>query len=242
LFELDKKRKIIFDIQTSSDFKTLRQTYYQMIGMVHYLCNKSLKDILDNSSIINNIYDCLDQHPLNPEDGIEEYRKLSLREPNLKDIEQKDFLKLSYEEYDKEQKILEQKILEQRLRTISNGNGKLWLNVSHCGYGILETMKEYTTIKGQEDIENITNLRFAIRVLNKTKQLVESPNNSQYQREYHRLMENNQDGKPSVVKKVLGAMLMFSGAIAAVASVGLLVGTGGFASPFASTGQPLQFI
>lgn len=231
LVELDNKLNIILNIQQPTTPAVSREIYCQMIGMVWGLLDKLPESIVLDSPIIKEIYACLEQHPLYAEDAINAYRQLCSLHPNeLKDMQPNELVNLRYKEYD-----MALSRLKSSLDAIPEEAAKVWLDVYDSGYDVLKAIDKYRSQKTQGD-ESLSNLRFAILVINKTQQLVNQPNNSQYQKEYRDLMSSNRDGKPSLWKKVLGAMLLFIGAITAIASVGLLFGTWGIASPFSVAG------
>jgi hypothetical protein len=79
--------------------------------------------------------------------------------------------------------------------------------------------------------------KFNTTLLNASVDVLSNPKNEAYRDVLNRYMQLNVNGRPSTLKKVLGAILMFLGAAAAIASLAVGFATIGIASPFAIAGM-----
>ena len=231
LAESSNKLNVILNLQTQDPLKEGRKAYYQLGGMIWTLLDKLEDSSTLDSTFLDEMDHILKQHPLDCREAQEAYRLLKHVYPQeLQDMNFGDIMALRVVEYD----AISQN-LSNSLDQIPNNSPKAWLTLQDSAHDILDAVALQKDQLGGVK-ERLLNLQFCIQVLNTTQQLVNNPDNPQCQDDFLTLMKANKKGQPSRVKKIVGAMLMFFGAVTALVSLGLVVGTFGFAAPIATFG------
>jgi predicted nucleic acid-binding Zn-ribbon protein len=228
LAETVGKLGIIYGMPVDSD-EAARKKYYQLCGLLWEILDRV--DAETSLGLADEIMAILHYHPINDAEARNEYHLFRKVNPELlRDMTAADLVNMQYAEYD-----AAYQNLNAALAAVPADTSKAWRDLRECGQEVLTSINSHK-LKAVDKGDPHFDIKFHTTVLNKTAQLVNEPGNQQLQREYHNLTEHNQDGKPSLAKKICGGMLMFLGAALLVASVVANVLSVGVSTPLSCAG------
>jgi len=212
----------------AADAAAARNKYYYLCGMLCAMVEKM--DV--NATLAQQMIAIWRNHPLDSEEAKALYYTLKNVNPDLmRDMTSADLVYMQYAQYD-----AAYKYLQDTLEFMPNNAAKPWIEMCHRAHEVM-TAVNVRKLKAVENGEPEFDVKYHTNVLHKTADLIRDPGNQQLQQEYHQLTEHNKDGKPSLAKKICGAMLMFLGAAMIVASVVLKVVSVGVAVPLTVAGM-----
>lgn len=195
----------------SASLEETRNKYYQLCGMLWEMLDRV--DGNADMEFLEMLMAILRSHPLDPTETKFEWLRLRRAWPdNIRDLTFADLSQLQYLDYDQAYQTL-----RNMLDCIPDKGVKAWNDLRVAGMGVLYSIDEQK-VKAVKHADPRFDIKYHTTVLKKTAQVVSDPGNPQLRQQYHRLTGHNKDGKPSLAKKIIGAVCMFLGAAAAVAS------------------------
>ncbi len=218
----------VISAMPAADAATARNKYYHLCGMLWTLLDR----VDSNANLAREMIAILRDHSLDSEETKEAYSALKKLNPDLmRDMTSADLVYMQYAQYD-----AAYKYLQDTLEFMPNNVAKPWMDMCHRAHEVM-TSVNVRKLKAVENGEPEFDVKYHTSILHKTADLIRDPGNQQLQQEYHQLIEHNKDGKPSLAKKICGAMLMFLGAVVVAASVALKVVSVGIAAPLTVAGM-----
>lgn len=210
LLSLENRANFIFqndDVDGQTDKDKLREKFYQLSGLIR----NEIEFISGNPSYFNVLSGLLTHRDVEERNVVARFHKLEEKYPQPLHI-------MNYAEitnYDTAQYNNAKAAFDHLLAAGPQQNTSKWRSLYRAGKSISSCIhKEEIKVRAPNDIQFDVHLH--TRIFQLASEVLQSPNNAAARSELHDLTHPNMIGKPSTARKVVGAILSFIGAAAAL--------------------------
>lgn len=227
LAEYALKIPFLMSFPVTNSLDNWQQRFYELYGLLLNIFGKAIQTKLSVQ-----IYRVLNEYPIDYSDATHEYNHI--RQQFLGQLHDMDEYELDQHEHVLYQNAFHS--FNQIYSNLPNNAPKDARDLYAKAKSVIDLINEQKITADKKDSGQF-DLKFHTTIIKKTTFLMQNPTDNKLRKEYKNFIALNNDGQPSVAKKVIGAIMIFLGAVLLAVSVAAKIVSIGISAPISIAGM-----